>query len=115
MDSNKEFKKQVLKVESTWETFKPYKGFQKLYIKFMYRTRLICRVLKRLRAYKIEPIPTMETVETIIELDEEVEVINTIRKTPKLLYSLKILLKGISRLQAYVYSLSFLYFFPNPQ
>ena len=33
MDSYGEFKKEVLKVDSMWELFKPYEGFQKIYIK----------------------------------------------------------------------------------
>ena len=52
MNSYKKLKKEVLQVESTWETFKTYEGFKKLYNKYMYRTRLICRVLKKLRTYK---------------------------------------------------------------
>ena len=90
MDSYGEFKKEVLKVDSMWELFKPYEGFQKLYIKFMYQTRLICRVLKKLRIYKRKTIPLVKAVETILEPNERIEVINTIRKYLRLIHSIKI-------------------------
>ena len=56
----------------------------------MYRTRLIYRVLKKLRAYKRKTTPLVETVETILELDNGIEVINTIGKNIRPIYSLKI-------------------------
>ena len=78
MNSYRDFKKEVLKIDSIWELFKPYERFQKLYIKFMYRTRLICRVLKKFRTYK-KKTPLVEAVQTILEPDERIEVVNTIR------------------------------------
>ena len=55
----------------------------------MYRTRLSCRVLKKLRAYKRD-VPMIEAVESTIEPDNRIEVVNTIKKEPKPIYSIKI-------------------------
>ena len=90
MDSYKAFKKKVLNVESTWKLFESFKGFQQLYIRYMYRTRLICRVTKKLRTYKRKTIPLVETIETIFESDKRIEVINIIGKSIRPIYSLKI-------------------------
>ena len=79
MNDYKEFRKKTLEVATTWELFEPHKGFQKLYLKFMHRRWLICRVRKKLRAYK-RKIPIIEAVETIIEPDNRVEIVNVIRK-----------------------------------
>ena len=46
MEAYKEFRKEAIELVSKWEVFKPNKGFTKLYLKFMYRTKLSCRVLK---------------------------------------------------------------------
>ena len=54
----------------------------------MYRTRLTCRVLKKLKTYK-KVVPVIEVVETIIE-EDRIEVVNTIKKESKQVYSLKI-------------------------
>ena len=48
----------------------------------MYRTKLSCRVFKNLRAYKRD-VPMIETVETTIEPDNRIEVVNTIKKRAK--------------------------------
>ncbi|KAM0940317.1 hypothetical protein DsansV1_C19g0162681 [Dioscorea sansibarensis] len=82
MDSYKEFKKEVVKVKSTWKLFEGYKGFQKLYVKSLCKKRLICRVLKKFRTYKIEIPPAVEAIETIKEPEEEIEVINRISEKP---------------------------------
>ena len=78
-EAYREFRKEVIESAAKWELFKPYKGFTKLYLKFMHRTRLSCRVLKKLRAYKRD-IRMIETVETIIEPDSRVEAVNIIKK-----------------------------------
>ena len=56
----------------------------------MYRTRLICRVIKKLRTYKRKTIPLVETIETIFESDKRIEAINIIGKNIRPIYSLKI-------------------------
>ena len=90
MDSYREFKKEEVKVESTWKLFEGYNGFQKLYVKYLYKKRLISRVLKEVRTYKKEITPTIEAIESIIEPKKGIEVINTIRKNPRPIYSLRI-------------------------
>ena len=55
----------------------------------MYRTRLSCRVSKKLRTYKRDA-PMMKTVETTIELDNRIDEVNTIKKEPKPIYSIKL-------------------------
>ena len=79
MEAYKEFRKEALELASKWELFKPYNGCTKLYLKFMYRTRLSCKVLKKLKAYKKE-IPVIEAVEIIIELDNRIEAIKYNKK-----------------------------------
>ena len=90
MDSYKGFKKEVLNVESTWKLFESYKCFKQLYIRYMYRTRLICRVTKKLRTYKRKTTPLVETIKTILEPNKRIEVINIIGKNIRPIYSLKI-------------------------
>ena len=87
MDYHREFKKEVVDVARTCELFNSHKTFQILYIKFTYRTRLTYRVLKKLRTYK--KVPIIEAVETIIE-EDRIEVVNTIKKELKPVYSIKI-------------------------
>ena len=89
MEAYREFKKEVIEFPSKWELIKQNKVFSKLYLKFMYRTRLICRVLMKLSAYKRQ-LPTIQAVETIVKLDEKIEVVNTIRKAQRSIYSLEI-------------------------
>ena len=48
MDYYKELKKEMLNTDTTWELFQPYEGFQHMYLKFMRKTRLACRVFKKL-------------------------------------------------------------------
>ena len=62
MDTYRELKKEIRHFPATWELFKPYRGFPRLYLKFMYWIRLICRVLKKLKAYK-RKAPVIEAVE----------------------------------------------------
>ena len=78
MDYYREFKKEVLDVDRTWELFKKQEGFQCIYSKFMTRTRLVCRVLKKLHTYKRNR-ETIEVIETIIE-DDQLEIVNTIKR-----------------------------------
>ena len=89
-EAYREFRKEVIESAAKWELFKPYKGFTKLYLKFMHRTRLSCKVLKTLRAYKRE-VPIIEVVETIIEPepDNRIKVVNTMQKDQSPIYSLK--------------------------
>ena len=89
MDAYREFKKEAIEVASTWKLFEPYKGFRKLYLKYMYGTRISCRALKKLRAYKRE-VPMIEAVETIVEPDDRIEAINTVKREQRPIYSLKI-------------------------
>ena len=63
-----------------------------MYIKFMKRTRLACRVFKWLhmnKENKLSKETPMETVETIIE-EDQIEMLSTLRREPKQVYSLKI-------------------------
>ena len=90
MDSYKEFNKEIVNLEETWKQFEGHEEFKKFYIRFMYKKRLVYRVLKKFRAYKRETIPAIEAIETIIEPEEGLEIINTIRKYPRPLYSLKL-------------------------
>ena len=62
MDAYWELKKEIIHFLATWELLKPYRGFPRLYLKFMYRMTLICRVLKKLKAYK-RKAPVIEVVE----------------------------------------------------
>ena len=55
----------------------------------MYRIRLLCRVLKKLKAYKRKALE-IEAVETIVEPNNRIEVLNTIRKELRPIYSLKV-------------------------
>ena len=87
MDYYREFKKDVAKVARSWELFNSWKTFQNLYIKFMYRTRLTCRVLKKLKTYK--RVLIVEAVETIIE-EDRIEIVSTLKKELKPVYSIKI-------------------------
>ena len=89
MDVYRDLKKEIILFPATWELLKPYKGFPRLYLKFMYRIKLLCRVLKKLKTYK-RKAPEMEAVETIVESDNRIEVVNTIRKELRPIYSLKI-------------------------
>ena len=82
----------MIKVDETWELFRSYVGFQHMYNKFLKRTRLACRVFKRLpmnKDNKKNKETPIETVETIIE-EDQIETISTLRREPKLVYSLKI-------------------------
>ena len=91
MDYYGELKKEMLNIEETWELFRLYVGFQHMYIKFMKRTRLACRVFKKFhlnKENKISKETPIETVETIIE-EDQIETISTLRREPKLVYSLK--------------------------
>ena len=92
MDYYRELKKEMLNVEETWELFRLYVGFQHMYIKFMKRTRLACRVFKKLHMNKENKISTEIPVETIVTIIEEdqIETISTIKREPKQVYSLKI-------------------------
>ena len=45
MDSCKEFKKEIVNLEETWKQFEGYQEFKNFYIRFMYKKRLVCRVL----------------------------------------------------------------------
>ena len=47
MDYYGELEKETLNVKETWELFRAYARFQHMYIKFMKRTRLACRVFKK--------------------------------------------------------------------
>ena len=89
MDAYWELKKEIIHFPTTTELLKPYRGFPRLYLKFMYRTRLLCRVLKKLKAYK-RKAPEIEAVETIVEPYNRIEVVNTIRKELRPIYSIKI-------------------------
>ena len=63
-----------------------------MYIKFMKRTRLACRVFKKLhmnKENKLSKEALIEIVETIIE-EDQIETISTLRREPKQVYSLKI-------------------------
>ena len=51
MDAYKELKKEIIHFPTTAELLKPHKGFPRLYLKFMYRIKLLCRVLKKLKTY----------------------------------------------------------------
>ena len=89
MDAYRELKKEIIYFPTTWELLKPYRGFPRLYLKLMYRIRLIYRVFKKLKAYKRKALK-MEAIETIVEPDNRIEVLNTIRKELRLISSLKI-------------------------
>ena len=92
MDYYKKLKTKMIKVDETWKSFKSYKGFQQMYIKFMKRTRLACRVFKKLhmnKGNKITKETPIETIETIIE-EDQIETISTLRREPKQVYNLKI-------------------------
>ena len=82
----------MINVNETWESFRSYKGFQQMYIKFMKRTRLTCRVFKKLHMNKqnkkTKETP-IETIETIVEKDQ-IEIISTLRREPKQVCSLKV-------------------------
>ena len=54
----------------------------------MYRIRLLCRVLKKLKAYKRKALE-IEAAKTIVEPDNRIEVVNTIRKELRPIYNLK--------------------------
>ena len=92
MGYQKELKKEMENTEQTWELFQPYKGFQHMYHKFMRKTRLVCKVFKKFHMNKEkksdEEMPK-ETMKIVIEKDH-IETINTIRKEPKQVNSLKI-------------------------
>ena len=79
MDAYKELTKEIMHFPATWQLLKPYRGFPRLHLKFMYRIRLLCKVLKKLKAYKRKALK-MEAIETIVEPDNRIEVLNTIRK-----------------------------------
>ena len=49
----------------------------------------MCGVFKKLKAYK-KKAPEIEAAETIVEPDNRIEVINTIRKELRPIYSLKL-------------------------
>ena len=51
-DYYREFKKEVSDVDRIWKLFEKHEGFQHIYLKFMNRIRLACRVLKNLHTYK---------------------------------------------------------------
>ena len=92
MDYYRKLKTEMINIDETWDLFKSYGGFQYLYIKFMKRTRLVCRVFKRLHMNKdnnINKETPIETVETIIE-ENHIETISTLRREPKQVYSLNI-------------------------
>ena len=92
MDYYKKLKTEMLNVDEIWELFRSYKGFQQMYIKFMKRTRLTCRVFKKLhmnKGNKITKETPIETIETVVE-EDQIETISTHRREPKQVYSLKI-------------------------
>ena len=62
MDAYRELRKEIIHFPATWELLKPYRGFPRLYLKLMYRIRLIYRVFKKLKAYK-RKAPIIEAVE----------------------------------------------------
>ena len=55
----------------------------------MYRIRLLYRVLRKLKVYK-RKVPEIEAVETIVEPDNRIEVVNTISSELRPIYSIKI-------------------------
>ena len=82
----------MLNADETWGSFRSYKGFHQMYIKFMKRTRLTCRVFKKLHMNKqnkkTKETP-IETIETVVE-EDQIETISTLRREPRQVYSLKL-------------------------
>ena len=52
MDYYRKLKPEMINVDETWELFRSYVGFQQMYNKSMKRTRLDCRVFKKLHMNK---------------------------------------------------------------
>ena len=90
MDNYRAFKKEVAMVEESWKMSEGFEGFWNFYVRSLYRKRLSYRVLTKFRIYKRQATLILEAIETIIEPENSIETINTIRKNPKPLYSLKI-------------------------
>ena len=88
MDYYREFKKEVSNIDRTWKLSEKHEGFQHIYFKFMNRTRLTYRVLKKLHKYKRNR-EIIEAIETIIE-DVQLEIVRTIKRQLNLPYSLKV-------------------------
>ena len=92
MDNYRTFRTEALDVERTWsltETFIGNDGFRKFYTKNLFKIKLACRVLHKLRTYKRPQVEAIEIrPEDLPELN--IQRLNTINTCLKPVYSLKI-------------------------
>ena len=100
MDSYKAFRIEVLDVKKVWQAIDKFigcDGFRKFCTKKLYKLRLACLVLHKLKTYKKSQTTTLiktktYAIETIVveSLEDNIETLNTINAYPKPIYSLKI-------------------------
>ena len=92
MDSYRAFRTEALDIERVWcltDTFIGRDGFRKFYTKSLFKIRLACRILHKLKTYKK---PQLEAIEIIPKdlPESDIQTINTISTYSKPIYSLKI-------------------------